>query len=68
MNKMILGSVLFVVFVLFALRILAQNTHIGIFDNPLDIGQVGISGSVSYHPEDQEYLMEGSGDNMWLDL
>ena len=38
----------------------------GMFDNHQDIGPVEIPGSVSYNAEDQEYLIEGSGENMWF--
>jgi TolB protein len=39
----------------------------GIFENSLDIGNVLHEGSVSYDSETGEYLLTGSGANMWGD-
>lgn len=44
----------------------SQETPYGIFENHLDIGAVENKGVVSYNGEDQEYLIEGSGENMWF--
>lgn len=44
----------------------SQEKPYGIFDNHLDIGEVENKGVVSYNGEDQEYLIEGSGKNMWF--
>lgn len=38
----------------------------GIFDDQSDVGQVKISGEVKYDSTSQEYLVSGSGTNMWL--
>lgn len=47
-------------------NMLAQNNPIGVFDDHQDIGAVKHKGDVSYHSDDQEYLIEGSGANMWF--
>ena len=47
-------------------NILAQSSPTGIFFNHSDIGDVKLPGKVSYHSIDQEYLIEGSGANMWF--
>ena len=44
----------------------SQEKPYGIFDNHLDIGAVENKGVVSYNGEDQAYLIEGSGMNMWF--
>lgn len=44
----------------------AQTDPIGIFYDHTDIGDVKHPGDVSYHHTDQEYLIEGSGENMWF--
>ena len=44
----------------------AQNNPLGIFFDHQDIGEVQHEGSVSYHSNDQQYLVEGSGANMWF--
>lgn len=57
-------------FTIFILLLLSESAHcqsnLGIFENHLDIGETSIKGSVSYHVADQEYLIEGSGKNMWF--
>ena len=45
----------------------SQNELTGMFENHQDIGVVEIPGSISYNAEDQEYLIESSGENMWFD-
>ena len=45
---------------------LAQDNPTGIFYAHSDIGGVKHPGQVSYHSVDQEYLIEGSGSNMWF--
>lgn len=44
----------------------SQKAEYGIFDKSTDIGAVGKAGSVSYDPENQQYLIEGSGTNIWF--
>jgi Tol biopolymer transport system component len=58
--------VIFIFISLMSSPLLFSQTEIGIFENHQDIGQVGIPGSVSYNSEDQEYLIESSGENMWF--
>jgi Tol biopolymer transport system component len=57
----------FVCFVLLAQMNWSQVKTTGMFENHQDIGQVEIPGSISYNAEDQEYLIESSGENMWFD-
>lgn len=45
----------------------SQNTSLGIFEDHCDIGNVKNNGSVIYNPDNQEYIIEGSGSNMWFD-
>lgn len=45
----------------------AQNNSFGIFEDHCDIGNLENKGSVIYNPESQEYIIEGSGYNMWFD-
>ena len=47
-------------------NIMSQTDSTGIFYNHSDIGVVKHPGEVSYHSIDQEYLIEGSGANMWF--
>ena len=44
---------------------LGINGKYGVFDQQINIGEPSISGTVTYHPETQEYTLEGSGTNMW---
>ncbi len=48
-----------------ATQLSAQN-EIGIFERHQDIGELSLPGSVSYNEDDQEYLIESSGENMWF--
>jgi len=48
------------------LNMMSQTDSTGIFYNHNDIGAVKHPGKVSYHSIDQEYLIEGSGENMWF--
>ena len=57
----------FICFVLLAQMNWSQVKTTGMFENHQDIGQVEIPGSISYNAEDQEYLIESSGENMWFD-
>ena len=59
-------AILFLCSLMFSPYLFSQN-RIGIFDNHQDIGDVEIPGSVSYNNEDQEYLIESSGENMWFE-
>lgn len=48
-------------------QLYAQQGSLGLFENHSDIGKVKHQGSVYYDLEGQEYLIEGSGKNMWFD-
>ncbi|MDX1747554.1 MAG: hypothetical protein R3324_16590, partial [Halobacteriales archaeon] len=43
------------------------QTPLGTFDGHTDVGSVRIPGSATYDVEAQEYLVEGSGANVWFD-
>lgn len=43
-----------------------QN-NLGLFDNHMDVGSPENNGFAYYQPEDQTYLIGGSGKNMWFD-
>jgi len=45
----------------------SQDVSLGIFEDHCDIGNIDNKGSVVYNPESQEYIIEGSGSNMWSD-
>jgi TolB protein len=53
-------------FFMFNPMLFSQEKPFGIFENHLDVGKVDHQGAVSYNDEDQEYLIEGSGVNMWF--
>lgn len=44
-----------------------QQQPIGLFDGQGDVGNVLHPGSATYNAETQQYLVEGSGINMWFD-
>ena len=46
--------------------VMAQSP-VGVFDAQSDVGRVRRTGSASYDPQRQEYLIAGSGQNMWGD-
>ncbi|HMI55651.1 MAG TPA: hypothetical protein VK494_05655, partial [Gemmatimonadaceae bacterium] len=46
---------------------LGAQSALGAFDSQTDIGQTRRSGSASYDPQRQAYLVAGSGQNMWND-
>lgn len=43
----------------------AESPAPGVFENTLDIGDVKHEGSVTYDPASGEYIISGSGANMW---
>jgi TolB protein len=45
----------------------SQNKAIGIFDNNTDIGAVKHKGAAVYDTKTQQYTVNGSGANIWLD-
>jgi len=44
-----------------------QQKPVGMFDDHGDVGEVKNRGSVKYDADKQEYLIEGSGTNMWAE-
>lgn len=50
--------------IVLGIALLPQHS-IGIFDGHGDVGQVRHAGSVSYDRQHQEYVLTGSGQNMW---
>ncbi len=44
---------------------LGAQGKIGVFDSQTDVGRTRHPGSASYNPQGQEYLVAGSGQNMW---
>ncbi len=42
-----------------------QPADLGVFENTLDVGNVRHAGNVTYDPGTGEYLVSGSGANMW---
>jgi TolB protein len=53
-------------FVLFGSALGAQSP-LGTFDSQIDVGSPHRSGSASYEPAQQRYVIAGSGQNMWTD-
>ena len=45
--------------------VVGAQSPIGIFEAQTDVGRVGHTGSASYDPRRQEYVVAGSGRNMW---
>jgi TolB protein len=43
-----------------------QEKPLGVFDGHSDLGDVEIPGRATYDGQKQEYLLEGSGTNMWF--
>lgn len=44
----------------------SQNYQQSVFDANADIGKCGIKGSNEFLPESQEYILTGSGENIWF--
>ena len=47
-------------------QIFAGDSNLGEFEAHNDVGRPQRPGSVQYDPESQQYLIEGSGTNMWF--
>jgi TolB protein len=47
--------------------VVGAQSPVGVFDAQTDIGRGSRSGSASYDPQRQAYLVAGSGQNMWGD-
>lgn len=45
----------------------SQSNSLGVFESQTDVGSVLHPGAASYDPEKEEYLITGSGTNMWFD-
>jgi TolB protein len=45
--------------------VVQADSPLGIFDGHGDVGRVRRVGSVTYNPQRQEYVIAGSGQNMW---
>ena len=45
----------------------SQTESLGLFERQNDIGKVIKPGSATYDAEKQEYVIQGSGANMWFD-
>lgn len=60
-------TVLLLITFLHAPGTLCARTNLGQFDNHGDVGRLERPGSVRYVAERQEYVVEGSGANMWFD-
>lgn len=43
-----------------------QSQKLGLFEKNADIGQCSFEGSVKYNHERGEYILSGSGENMWF--
>lgn len=58
-----------IIFLSFALfnAVYSQNSSPGIFRGHSDIGNPKLPGSVIYNPVSEEYIIEGSGYNIWFE-
>ncbi|CAN5262342.1 SMP-30/gluconolactonase/LRE family protein [soil metagenome] len=59
------GLLLLMVFT--GLSAIAQQKSIGVFDGQLDVGPNTKAGSGTYIPETDQYVISGSGYNIWFD-
>lgn len=66
MKKNLLTGLILLFLMISNTKVMSQTDSTGIFYNHSDIGTVKHPGNVSYHNIDQEYLVEGSGENIWL--
>ncbi len=69
MKSFITKTFIAAISILFALLNIAssQNSAPGIFKDHSDIGNVQFKGSAIYNSENQEYILEGSGYNIWFE-
>jgi TolB protein len=69
MKSFIIKTFVLITLLLFALLNTAssQNYTLGIFKDHTDIGNVQIHGTAIFNPESQEYVLEGSGYNIWFE-
>jgi TolB protein len=59
-------SAISLLFVL-AISVFAQSSSLGIFKDHSDIGNPELAGYVKYNSENDEYVIEGSGYNIWFE-
>jgi len=48
------------------ISVFSQDNHLGAFEGHSDVGNPKLPGSVVYKTENQEYMIEGSGSNIWF--
>jgi TolB protein len=60
-------SILLFLIIFISLSVSAQQKTIGIFDGQLDVGKNTKPGSGNYLPQTQQYIISGSGYNIWFD-
>ena len=63
--KITLSFKLITLFILFNYTMQAQTKELGIFEESTNIGNPKLEGTIQYQAETQQYLMSGSGINMW---
>jgi TolB protein len=64
----ILNSIIFIIMNLAIFTPLsAQVKSMGDFENHSDIGNIKVKGTAEYMPGSQEYILSGSGSNIWFD-
>lgn len=67
MNKLIMSKLLILILMLqLSTYTQAQSSKFGIFENNTNIGNPKLNGTVEYNPNSQEYIISGSGTNMWF--
>ncbi len=65
MSSRSIVALLFAIFVC-AHPAMSKDSRLGEFDGSDDVGKVARPGSCQYSPTSQEYIIEGSGTNMWF--
>ena len=64
-KKIIYGFFFYCAVFLSGIKLHAQSSVIGMFDDQNDIGKVKHAGSGTYDSASQEYHLSGSGTNIW---
>jgi len=69
MKSFIIKTFVSTISVVFTLLNIAssQNSSSGIFKGHSDIGNTKLPGSATYNSGNQEYVLEGSGYNIWFE-
>jgi len=62
----ILSIIITIIMIISHTNTMSQDSIFGIFEEQSDIGDVKIEGSTSYDPTTDEYLLGGSGSNIWF--